>query len=398
MKKKGNKNKIFTLKETIVLTLISNILIFVTIGIILYNNYEKNAGISYNHITEDKNLQEFLTVYDSIVNNYYQEVDKEEILNTAISSMLTYLDDNYTSYIDENQNAEISDILGGEYIGIGISITNDNIIKKVYKDTPADAAGFKENDKIIKIDDLDLTNENSTKLKEYLKSKQNQDVTINILRDEQTISITLKPTNIALQVVEHAVIENNSKKIGYLSISTFSINLVDQVISSLNDLEGQNIESLIIDLRNNSGGILNSTKEVANLFLEKNKIIYSLESKTKTTKYKDETEESKKYPIVVLVNNNTASAAEILAAALKDSYGATLVGQKTYGKGKVQQILSLSNGSAVKYTSAKWLTPNNKCIDKIGITPDYIVENKYYDETKTYVDNQLEKAIEILSV
>ena len=176
-------------------------------------------------------------------------------------------------------------------------------------------------------------------------------------------------------------------------ISNFSQNLSEQVNKALNEMESDGIESLIIDVRDNVGGYLSAAESTASIFLEKGKVIYSLESNDKNYTYKDETESAKKYKIIVLINENSASASEILAAALKESYGATLVGKKSYGKGKVQQVVALTGGGSVKYTSAKWLTPSGVCIDEIGINPDYEVE---YEVTDLY-DTQVDKAIELLS-
>lgn len=153
---------------------------------------------------------------------------------------------------------------------------------------------------------------------------------------------------------------------------------------------------MVIDVRNNAGGYLISAKEIASMFLEKEKIIYSLQEKDKTQTYKDTTSEKRDYPVVVLINEYSASASEILTSALKESYNATLVGKKSYGKGKVQQTLNLEDGSMAKYTTAKWLTPNGKCIDGVGITPDYEIDLDVDENNQTIVDTQLNKAIEIL--
>ena len=181
----------------------------------------------------------------------------------------------------------------------------------------------------------------------------------------------------------------------------FSATLEEQVANALSDLESQGMQKLIIDLRNNTGGYLESAEKTASLFLEKGKLIYSLESKDTTAEYYDQTDDQTDYPIVILINGQSASAAEILAAALKDSYGAIFVGEKSYGKGKVQQTYNLSDGSMAKYTSARWLRPNGSCIDGVGLIPDYVANMTYtYDETGVIngtIDSQLSKAIEVIS-
>ena len=183
--------------------------------------------------------------------------------------------------------------------------------------------------------------------------------------------------------------------LGYIYISTFSDTIYDQFRDALNKLEGEGIDNLIIDVRNNTGGYLSETTNIASIFLEKGKVIYSLESKKSKDTYKDETDEKKNYKVVVIINEASASASEILTASLKDSYNATVVGKKSFGKGKVQQTAKLKGGTMYKYTSAKWLRPNGECIDGKGIVPDHEVDLEVNEEG-TVVDTQLSKALEIL--
>ena len=197
--------------------------------------------------------------------------------------------------------------------------------------------------------------------------------------------------------IDYKMIENTHT--GYIQIQTFSGTLAKQVKNALKELENHQMTSLIIDLRDNTGGFLTAAQDVANIFLEKGKKIYGLNVQNETTFFEDNTSESKDYPIVVLINENTASASEILAAALKESYNAILVGETSFGKGKVQQTMKLDDGSMVKYTSAYWLTPNGNCIDGIGLAPDYHVENEEKTDEQgnlTIIDNVLNKGIEIL--
>lgn len=230
--------------------------------------------------------------------------------------------------------------------------------------------------------------------------KNNKDYfTLELQRGENRISVSLKNETLITPNVEYHMVENT--KTGYLYMETFSNTLATQVENALKELEGQGMNSLIIDLRDNTGGYLTSATDVASIFLEKGERIYSLDYQGKVTNYNDTTKEHKEYSIIVLTNENTASAAEILAAALKESYGATIVGTTSFGKGKVQQTMKLDDGSMVKYTSAFWLTPNGTCIDGIGITPDYYVENEEIKDENGVVtdikDSQLNKAIEILN-
>ena len=185
-----------------------------------------------------------------------------------------------------------------------------------------------------------------------------------------------------------------SRNIGYIKLNTFSRLSFEEFEEELMKLEkDSSISSLIIDLRSNSGGYVTSAANIASLFLEKDKVIYSLESQEDLKVVKDETKESRSYEIVILVNSQTASAAEILTAALHDSYGAKIVGEKTYGKGKVQNVKSYDN-KIVKYTAAKWIRPNGECVDSVGIEPDYEVSIDY--KNGTFYDKQYDKALELL--
>ena len=225
-----------------------------------------------------------------------------------------------------------------------------------------------------------------------------EDFILSLKRGEEIVKITLKARTIINPSIDYYMIEDSN--IGYIGITAFSKNLDSQMKKALNDLESKNMTSLIIDLRNNTGGYLDAASNVANIFLEKDKTIYSLDYKGNVTHYYDTTSEKKDYDIVVLINKNSASASEILAAALKESYGAKLVGETTFGKGRVQQTMNLDDGTMVKYTSARWLTPSGTCIDGVGILPDYPISNEEVlnDEGNIIdiIDKQLEEAITIL--
>ena len=289
------------------------------------------------------------------------------------------------------------DSISGEYSGIGISFSNlDKSVVKVYPNTPAMKAGIKENDIISGFNNIDATDMAAQEIVDLIKSS-NSEFTLKILRGSETISVTLKNETLVTPNIDYKMIENTHT--GYIQIQTFSGTLAKQVKNALKELENHQMTSLIIDLRDNTGGFLTAAQDVANIFLEKGKKIYGLNVQNETTFFEDNTSESKDYPIVVLINENTASASEILAAALKESYNAILVGETSFGKGKVQQTMKLDDGSMVKYTSAYWLTPNGNCIDGIGLVPDYHVENEEKTDEQgnlTIIDNVLNKGIEIL--
>lgn len=381
----------FSLKSVAIIIIVTAIITSLTTGLIIYNNSKLILGSA--SLSSDSALKEFLKVYSSLDENYYEDIDKTKMIDAAIAAMLKYLGEDYSTYLNQTETDSLSNKLSGTFKGIGISITNGNEIVKVYEDTPAFKAGLKENDKIIRINDTDTEGKNQIEVANLIdKTKEN---TLVVSRDGAELTFKVIPEEINTPLTTQ-VYEKNDKKIGYIYIEAFTEKVGEEFKKSLEDLEQQGITSLIIDVRENTGGYLKGATEIASLFLEKGKTIYSLEGKDGVTTYKDETDEKRDYPVILLINENTASASEVLAAALQDSYGAKLVGKISYGKGKVQQTKQLEDGSMVKYTSARWLTPEGECIDGFGLAPHY-EEDIVQNEDGTYTDNQLNKAIELLS-
>lgn len=393
--KSNNGIQGFKLYEVIIITIITGILCSIATGFIFYKKYETSAIASYENLSNNKNVNEFLQVYASIIKEYYQDVNEEELVDSAINAMFSYLGDNYSEHLSKDETSSLLEQLAGEYQGIGVEIYQDKIIYNVFDDSPAKEAGLQKGDKIIKVNNEDVSEKDNSYVATKIKN-ENDKVEITILRNNEEKKVTVKKDKLYIPSVTSKVIEEENKKIGYIDITTFSNTTSKQVKKALLSLENDNIDSLVIDVRNNAGGYLISAKEIASMFLEKEKIIYSLQEKDKTQTYKDTTSEKRDYPVVVLINEYSASASEILTTALKESYNATLVGKKSYGKGKVQQTLNLEDGSMAKYTTAKWLTPNGKCIDGVGITPDYEIDLDVDENNQTIVDTQLNKAIEIL--
>lgn len=377
------KVKGFNLLEIIIIMIITAIVAGITTGVIMLNNSSDNIG----DIVKDKELQEFIDVYNTLLSKYYDNIDKEGMLNAAEEAMVNFLGDKYTTYLDNNEYSDIIDDLAATYDGIGISITNNQIVD-IFANSPAEKAGLKVKDVIIKLNGTNVENLSSDEIKNLIKNSKIKTVELEVNRNGEILKFNVTKEALENTTINYKMIENTT--IGYLDITKFSENLDVQVKRALSELEGEGMSALIIDVRDNVGGYLSAAEDVASLFLEEGKVIYSLQTSNNTFAYKDETKEKKTYPVVVLTNHTSASASEILAAALKESYNATLVGTTTYGKGKVQQVAELENGDSVKYTSAKWLTPSGKCIDGIGLAPDYNIKN---DENNDY---QLQKAIELL--
>lgn len=361
-------------------------------GVILNNQFKKGMHLLGNDLITDKNVQDFLSTYAEIVDNYYEEVDSELMMKAAMEGMVDFLEDNYSIYLDQDDSSSLTEMLDGSYEGLGIVVTG-NVVDDVYKNSPADEVGIKAGDVIIEINGVEVSAQNSAEFSSLIDMENENSLTV--LRDGNNINFKIKASIVNVPTTTSDIIKSPNKKrnIGYISLNAFSSKAFEDFQESLMDLESKGIDSLIIDLRSNTGGYLTAATNISSLFLEKGEVIYSLENKNKITTYKDETSDKRDYAVVVLVDSSTASAAEILTAALHDSYGATIIGKKTYGKGKVQTMKYYEN-SIVKYTSAKWLRPNGECIDEVGITPDIEVDNKL--EGNTLYDMQLDKAIEIL--
>lgn len=393
---KCKKNNGFGLLSVIIIMIITAIISGLATGIIVTNNYNNVSVLNYN-LNDDKDFQGFVDLYSTILEKYYDEIDKKEMINAAKEGMLNFLGDKYTTILSDEDYNNIVEGLQDEYKGIGVTIQN-NIIVAVTEDSPAEQAGLQVNDAIIMVNNKNVEKYNSSQISSMIKKNKIDTVSLVIKRNEELMNFTIKKSNLSYPYVESKIIDNTT--IGYMSISAFSEKLSKQIENSLDELKQKGMTSLIIDLRNNGGGYLSAANESASLFLNKGLTIYSLKSTDGTTIVKDETDKHEEIPIIVIVNGQTASASEILAAALKQSYGATLVGTKTYGKGKVQQISSLKTGENVKYTTAEWLTPSGICIDGAGLNVDYVVELQYSynenDEIIGVVDTQLDKAIELL--
>lgn len=383
------KTKGFGLIGTIIIMIITALVSSIATGVIMLNNRSTNITGTNINLSDDKDLQEFIEVYETLLSKYYDEIDREGMLNAAEEGMLEFLGDKYTTYLEDSEYQDILDELSGTYNGIGVTIEGNKVIS-VTTLSPAEKAGIKATDIILKINGVDVTNMASEAIGSLIKNTDTKIIYMEINRNNEILNFTITKEDLIYPSISYQVLDNTS--IGYIYIKTFSQNLGTQVSNALKELETRGITSLIIDVRDNAGGYLSAAEETSSLFLEKGKKIYSLKTTNSKYTYSDETKEKRDYPIVVLINKNSASASEILAAALKESYNATLVGTKSYGKGKVQQVISLNSGDSVKVSTAEWLTPTGNCIEGIGLLPDY---NIMYADTEIY-DSQLNKAIELL--
>lgn len=355
-----------------------------------------------NYFVLSKELAKFVDAYDAIVNNYYKEVDKDKLVESAINGMVSSVGDEYTSYSDKDVTDNFNEAVNGKYMGIGALIMkseNDLVIYKVFEDSPSYKAGLKDGDIILKLDDKDTKDMSVNDIASIVKNDTNKEVKLLVKRGEENLDITIVKDMVELPVVSGKVINHNDKKIGYISLSIFSSVASEQFNKQLVKLEKEGISGLVIDVRGNSGGYLTTVTDIASYFLKKGDIIYKLEVNDKVTVRKDKTKESRDYPVAVLIDKNSASASEILASSIKESYNGYVVGTNSYGKGTVQQTLVLSDGSMIKYTIEKWLTPLGNWINEEGVVPTNYVElsSEYLNNPVFENDNQLNKALELVS-
>lgn len=358
-------------------------------------------GRDYKALSKD--LSKLVDTYYAIKDNYYGDLDNEKLVDSAIKGMVGAVGDVYTSYSDSNTTDAFMETVSGVYEGIGCTvattINGEIIVVDMFDNSPAKKAGLEIEDIIIKIDDEDYTEKTSTDMSNYIKSSKNSTVKLTVLREEEEKEITINREKIEIPYVTGEIIEKNDKKVGYISISLFSSVVNEQFEEKLKELEKEGIDSLIIDVRDNSGGYLSSVTDIINMIMKKGQVIYQLEDSNGVEIKKDNTKEKRTYPIAVLINGASASASEILASAIKESYGGFVVGTNTYGKGTVQQTTTLPDGSMVKYTIQKWLTPEGNWVNEIGVEPTNIVElnDEYFDNPLKENDNQLQMALDLVT-
>lgn len=386
---KKEKNITFNLIEVLIIILMTSLLVAVSTGIIVYKNYGKIETSKFSH--KGDYLYEIESAYNNILNSYVEKVDEKALVNAAIAGMYNYLGDPYSGYLDKDESDDLTDRLNG-YKGIGIEITKTEggiLVVNSFENGPANLAGIESGDVIVKINGEDVTNSTAAEAQSLIKNSNKNKIEISFLRGgiTKTVEVEIKKVNVP------TIEKENYNGVGYIKITSFASNTREQFESALNELEKQGITSLVIDVRDNGGGYLNAASEIAELFIEKGKNVYGLEGKKETIFYKDETKEARTYKVGILINNNSASASEILASALKESYGAILIGTKSYGKGTVQETSELTSGGMIKYTTAYWLTPNGNKINGIGLTPDVEVNGSYYEGMPKETDTQFQTAI-----
>lgn len=351
-------------------------------------------------LSEDASSEEKLSVLKGLIDeNYIGDVDEEALEEGIYKGYIQGLEDPYSVYYNEEETKDLYETTEGEYSGIGAVLSQDLesgviTLVQIYEDSPAAKAGLKDNDILTKVGDIEVTDMDLSEVVTYIKGEKGTDVDLTVLRGEDAEEITVTATRdtVEARTVKYEMLEGQT---GYLSVSEFDSVTYAQYEEALNELTAQGMTGLIVDLRNNPGGNLNTVCEMLDLVLPKGTIVYTEDKDGKRETATSDDEHQINVPMVVLVNGNSASASEIYAGAIQDYGIGKIVGTQTYGKGVVQQIFDLGDGTSVKLTIAEYFTPNGRSIDGEGITPDVEVEYEA-DENNPEADNQLEKALEVM--
>ena len=402
------KREGFKLSEVIIIVLITcSISIFagISYGKVKYSDTVNINDITSSNKESNDELSKFIKEYKYIISNYYDssKIKEKDLLKIALQSILNELgiEDVYSTYMDDETYEQFNINLNGSYEGLGIRSFKDSdnsyiTVYSIIEDSPASKLDIKTGDIILSIDGKDTREMELTDFSNYVLKSKDKIFVLKLKRDDKEFSLKIEKSKITIKSVNSKIIERDDKKIGYINVSIFASNSYTQFKKNLSDLEKEGIDSLIIDLRSNNGGYLTEVTKILNLFLEKRKVVYQLQKNNDKVKYYSKGKENKKYPIVFLGNETTASASELFIISLKENLDAKLVGMKTYGKGTVQELVQLSNGDQYKITTKRWLSPKGNWInDTKGIEPDVEVQLdiKYLEDPSEKNDNQLETAI-----
>lgn len=343
------------------------------------------------HAGEVEDIVRFLGVKRFIEARYVTDVDETKLMDGAISGMVQSLGDPHSIYMNADTFEQLKEHTEGEFGGIGVTMgfkDNKVTIISVLDDTPGQKVGLQAGDEITAVDDTPVTEMQPEEVAMHIRGEVGTEVTLSISRDGQTQDYKITRATIKLDTAKGVMLGDG---MGYIRIASFSENTGKEFKAAYESLEQQGMKGLIIDLRENPGGLVTSCVDIANMVVPKGPIVSVVERDGSKEVHESNLEESK-YPIVVLIDGNSASASEILAGALQDTGAATLVGTKSYGKGSVQVVVPMLHNDGLKLTIAKYYTPNGRCIDGTGIEPDVEVE---MPENAT-TDVQLDKAKEVL--
>ena len=404
IKKAQKKGMVQGLLITLGIVVISSAIVgTISLAKMILNNsfYAKVLGSTSGSVLDRNAVDKINNLYGLIENTYIEPVDKEQLQEGLYKGLMESLDDPYSAYFDKEEFEKMMEGTSGTFEGIGAYLsqdpdTKDITVVKPIKDSPAEKAGMLAEDIVVEVDGEDVTGQDLDVVVSKIRGPKDSEVDIGVRRKEEDdiIHFKIKRSKINSISVDYEMLDD---KIGHIMIGEFADATADQFREAMDDLEGQGMKALILDLRSNGGGYVDTAVEVADRLVKEGLIVSVKEKHGLSYSYEDAGDENYlKIPCVLLVDGNTASASEILTGALKDHGLVTVMGTKTFGKGITQIILPLDDGSGVKITNSEYFTPNGDNVHEIGIEPDIEVEwdyDKYKDEG---IDNQLEAAEDYL--
>lgn len=369
-----------------------------------YHQMGKNrllvAGTSSENSAENINgIATSLKNFRELIDEYYiGDVDEQKVMNETIKGYINGLDDEYSEFMTAEEWEDYQADALGNYVGIGIYMSLDTagnvVILEPIEGSPAEAVGLKTGDIIVEVDSESVIGSNTAEVANKVKGEPGTKVKMKVIRDKEYQDFEVERKEIKVYHVKNEMLEN---KVGYIKLSTFDEGCSDEFRTAFEELQKQGAQKLVVDLRDNTGGLVDEALEIADMMIPKGQtMLLTVDAKENKEVTKAEKEAIINMDIVVLVNGYSASASEILTGALKDNGKAKVVGTKTYGKGVIQNVFSLSDGSVLKLTTAEYFTPNEVKINKVGIEPDVVVEDVPEEEGTEEIDEQLNKGLEIL--
>ncbi|MCM3568833.1 S41 family peptidase [Neobacillus mesonae] len=375
-----NKSSFIHLKKFHFIMLLF-LIVFLSVGITavaLSWGDDKVVTVAGSERTEFNKLYD---TFDTLKNKYYTKTNDQKLINGAINGMVEALDDPYSDYMSKEEAKNFQSTISSSFEGIGAEIQEKDghiVIVSPIKGSPAEKAGLKPNDIVLSVDGKTLQGKNSTQAVMMIRGKKGTKVELSIKRpgNENPLTVPIVRDEIPIETVYGEMVE---KDIAKVQITSFSTNTSKELADTLNNLQKKGMKGIVLDLRQNPGGLLDQAVRISSMFVPNGKVIVKEEDRSgKITEIKSENDGNPDFPIVVLIDKGSASASEILASAVKESAGIPLVGEKSFGKGTVQTTADFKDGSNIKYTIAKWLTPNGNWIHKKGIEPDVKVELPEY--------------------
>ena len=392
-----------TIYKTIMTIIATAVVTFIVTTVWIYGSATSNSTeTAIGNAAKSSSLSAKLSIIrNKIEQEYIGEINENDLIEGAIKGYVAGLGDEYTEYLPAKDMTSLTEDIEGEFVGIGVYITKDteNNLILVYgtiPGSPAESAGLKTGDVITSVDGVECNGDDYDTITNSIKGKEGTKVKLEILRDEKELSFEIERKTVEVKHVEYQKLDNN---IGYINISSFEGDVSTQFEEAYKNLENQGIESLIIDIRNNGGGIVSESLQIAEMMTEKGQtLLIESDKNGEEEVIKSELDKTITIPIVLLINEYSASASEILAGILKENVeNAILIGNTTYGKGVIQTVYPLTDGSGIKITTNEYFTPNHNTINKVGVEPDIKVDDYLFLGTLDLDnDTQLKRAMQEL--